>query len=237
MKNGSKSGKYNGIITREEESLIADIEELKKQGRWIIIGNHHSSKFPDYLPMFWYLWDDILEKTLFFTGPYNLEMNRREFPGYEFVAAVESGREEMHELMETVKLKLKKMKDQWGYIFLLPAGPWEDSGNKPFQALFGQILRWLCSGEDTQMVREIFQLWHFTLSIAKDFRMLKFSWKDFDLLIIPLLSSENWEAELIGHKEDDLSSEHSIIHFLKNRESKDFFIALRMGCIPLFEWG
>jgi len=39
-------------------------------------------------------------------------MNRKQFPGYEFVAAVERGREEMHELMEGVKLKLKKMKEE-----------------------------------------------------------------------------------------------------------------------------
>jgi len=33
MKNGSKSGKYNGFNILEEESLVADIERLKKQGR------------------------------------------------------------------------------------------------------------------------------------------------------------------------------------------------------------
>lgn len=144
MKNGAKRWPIRDVSVIDESWLQAQIHKLKEAGRGVIILNHHCSKFPDYLPAFWYLGDDILRQTLFFTGPYNLEMNRKQFPWYQFEPAVEGGRNEMHGLLEVLKMKLKAIHQEWGYIFLIPAWPWEDYGNnKPFQALFGQILRWL----------------------------------------------------------------------------------------------
>lgn len=143
MRNGQKRWPIQGIVISDQIRLQEDIKRLKQAWKWVIIWNHHSSKFPDYLPVFWCVWDDILQKTLFFTGPYNLEMNRKLFPDYQFEPAVERGKNEMHKLNLVLKGKLQEMKDKWGYIFLLPAWPGVDSGDKPFQALFGQILRGL----------------------------------------------------------------------------------------------
>ena len=102
-----------------------NLNEFKNSDKWLIISNHESWVFSDYLPIFAELWDEILKKSIFYTWAYNLEMNKKEFPDYNFRAATLTKREDVRELKENIKNDIAKIKEEWWYIFLIPS--WENT--------------------------------------------------------------------------------------------------------------
>lgn len=117
------------------------IENLKRLWKWIIISNHKSGNFSDYLPLFATLGDDILKKSIFYTGAYNLAMNKREFPEYEFRAATLKNRKDIIRLMKQIKNDIEKINDIWWYIFIIPS--WEGtSDDTEFKAIFQKMIKW-----------------------------------------------------------------------------------------------
>ncbi len=111
------------------------IDELKKQGKGIIISNHPSGVFSDYLPVFASLGDEILKKSIFYTGSWNLKMNQTEFPDYTFRAANNLGRIGLTQLQEDIK----KVNEEGGFLFIIPS--WADtSENRTFKGIFKRII-------------------------------------------------------------------------------------------------
>lgn len=138
-----KDGSYPDISFNPMK-LSTDIWILEERWRWIIIMNHDSWIFPDYLPIFGLVSDDILTKTTFYTWPYNLAMNRARFPWYHFESTVENDNfKDKKTLLEKVKTTTANLSAEWGYIFLMPAGAGKDDGGKPFQAIFSHIIKGL----------------------------------------------------------------------------------------------
>lgn len=128
-------GESGGIEIVDRDQLTSQIDALRKSWKWVIIFNHDSGIFADYLPHFWLLWDDILKNAVIYTADFNLPMNTAEFPGYDFRVANPQNLEGRKRLLE----ELKNIGDK--YVIILPAWPGKDPGNKPFQALFSHILK------------------------------------------------------------------------------------------------
>ena len=82
----------------------------------IIMSNHESWTFSDYLPLLAALWDGILKKTIFYTGSYNLSMNRKESPEYEFRSAALRTKNDVAILADQVTKDIKKMTEEWWNI-------------------------------------------------------------------------------------------------------------------------
>lgn len=126
----------------DDESKNA-INEFWKLGKWIIISEHKSWVFSDYLPLFSELPDDILKKSIFYTWSYNLSMNKREFPGYEFRPATLKNKKDKHEidnLKKQIEEDIKKVKEKWWYIFIIPS--WANTNkNAEFQAIFQRFIK------------------------------------------------------------------------------------------------
>lgn len=64
---------------RDNESKLA-FEEFKKNESWLIIWNHSSVTFSDYLVYFEDLWDETISKTAFYNWYKVIDWNRNEFP-------------------------------------------------------------------------------------------------------------------------------------------------------------
>lgn len=129
------------VEKRDPEKLAQHIAALKEHGKWIIIMNHHSGNFADYLPVFGFLGDDILEETTFFTGGYNLPMNTKEFPQYQFQRWDPLGWVEAKDFLKKIWWITVEKERDGGYIFLIPAWAGRDDGTKPFGAAFHHIIR------------------------------------------------------------------------------------------------
>lgn len=123
-----------------DDNSTRTIEELKESWKGIIISNHKSGVFSDYLPLFATLWDDVLNKSIFYTGSYNLTMNQREFPEYEFRPATLRTREDVIKLKDQIKNDVEKINSNWWYIFIIPS--WANtSEDAEFQAIFQRMIK------------------------------------------------------------------------------------------------
>ncbi|HMY81008.1 MAG TPA: hypothetical protein PK048_04170 [Candidatus Absconditabacterales bacterium] len=109
-------------------------------GKGIIISNHKSGVFSDYLPLFATLGDDILKKCIFYTGSYNRAMNQREFPDYVFRPATLRTRKDVIDLKDQLKNDIDYVNNNGGYIFIIPPGA-NISEDAEFQALFQRIIK------------------------------------------------------------------------------------------------
>lgn len=128
------------IIDEESRNNISKFHELWK---WIIISEHKSFNFSDYLPIFAELWDKILEKCVFYTWDWNLAMNQREFSNYQFRSATlkeNSTKEDKDNLKKQVQKDIEKVKREWWYIFIIPS--WDDSKElSNFKSLFREMIK------------------------------------------------------------------------------------------------
>ena len=119
-----------------------ELDEFKWNEKWLIISSHKSGNFADYLPIFAKLWDDILKKTIFYTWKYNLEMNRREFPDYNFQPATSGNITDSKKILENLEINIKKIENEWWYIFIMPS--WANIDNNwEFKGIFKRIMNWL----------------------------------------------------------------------------------------------
>ncbi len=123
-----------------EESLNA-IGQFKQWWRGIIMSSHPTWYFSDYLPLFATLGDQILKKAIFYTGAYNLSMNKREFPEYTFRAATLIVKEDAMNLKQQLAIDIEKINSDDGYIFIIPS--WETVGEDvPFKGISRRIIQW-----------------------------------------------------------------------------------------------
>lgn len=122
-----------------DDTSLEAIQSLKSAWQGIIISNHQSGVFSDYLPLFAALWDDILQKSIFYTGAYNLAMNQREFPDYQFRAATLKNREDVIRLKSDIQNDIATINYQWWYIFIIPS--WDNTApDAKFLAVFQRML-------------------------------------------------------------------------------------------------
>lgn len=132
--------KTNTSVDIDIES-ITSILDFKNLWKWIIISNHVSWVFSDYLPLFSILWDEILKKCIFYTWAYNLSMNKREFPEYEFRAATLKTRNDVFGLEKYLNEDIQKVNNEWWYIFIIPS--WNSTSNwTDFKAIFQRLIKW-----------------------------------------------------------------------------------------------
>lgn len=134
-KTGEQYLKKTGTQLILDEHSKWDIEALKNFGKGIIIANHPSGVFSDYLPLLSALGDDILKKTIFYTGRRNLKMNQKEFPNYDFRAATNLGKNGL----EILKKDIEKVNSTWWFLFIIPSGA-DTSQEAPFQGIFKRII-------------------------------------------------------------------------------------------------
>lgn len=109
------------IKTYVDKESFYQLENFKQSDRWVIITTHKSWVFSDYLPIFAKLWDEILKKSIFYTWEYNLNMNKREFPDYEFRATSSQNIKSTKAIIEKLYQDIKNIKNNWGYIFIIPS--------------------------------------------------------------------------------------------------------------------
>lgn len=115
------------------------IQDLKNLWKGIIIWNHQSGVFSDYLPLFAMLWDEILKKTIFYTGAYSVAMNQREFPAYTFRPATLRTRKDVLQLKTHIEDDMQKIDNTGWYIFIIPS--WSNtSEDAEFQAVFQRMI-------------------------------------------------------------------------------------------------
>ena len=125
--------KTNTTINSSEKTNNA-INALKEKWKWIIIANHESWVFSDYLPLFSLLTEEILKNCIFYTASHNLAMNKREFPDYEFRPAKAAKLS-----IKNLENDIRKIEKDWWYIFLIPA--WENTDDDaPFLWIFKKII-------------------------------------------------------------------------------------------------
>lgn len=111
------------------------IDKFKRYGKGIIISNHPSGVFSDYLPVFASLGDEILKKSIFYTGSWNLKMNQTEFPDCTFRSANNLWKTGLIQLQEDIK----KVNEKGGFLFIIPS--WADtSENRTFKGIFKRII-------------------------------------------------------------------------------------------------
>lgn len=139
MGNGEKRWKHVHMNV-DEVALRRDILALKDAWKWIIILNHASWIFADYLPAFWYLGDDILSETTLYTAGFNLPMNQSEFPEYDFREANPTTIKKKKQLLYELWARILEIEWQGWYLFIVPAWIGKDDGNKPFLPAFNHIL-------------------------------------------------------------------------------------------------
>ncbi len=140
MKNGKKRSELRGVELPNRDELQAYIEALKAEWKWVIILNHASWIFADYLPIFWYIGDDILSETTIYTAGFNLAMNQAEFPDYDFRSVDPTTHRKKKQFLTELWARCIEIEREWGYIFIVPAWPGRDDGNKPFLAAFNHIV-------------------------------------------------------------------------------------------------
>jgi hypothetical protein len=128
------------IQVNKWDNVTIDIEKLKNAWKGFIIWTHATWIFIDYLPLFTQLGDDVLKKCIFYTGEYNLTMNQREFPDYQFRAVPEWRQTWLAKwFRERLKEDIQKVKENGWYIFLMPAGGGRDYG-QDFKAIFSRLI-------------------------------------------------------------------------------------------------
>lgn len=128
------SKNYNVEI---DEVSKQSIQELQKNQKWVIISNHQNMNFSDYLPLFEQLWEDILEKTVFYTWEWNLNMNESLFENNDFRQATFRNITDWKNIVNQLQVDLEKIENQWWYIFIIPTGA---SREEKFQWLFKRIV-------------------------------------------------------------------------------------------------
>lgn len=155
MGNGNKRGKHMNMHV-DEKSLNDDIFALKDAWRWIIILNHASWIFADYLPTFWFLGDDLLREATIYTAGFNLPMNEQEFPDYDFRRVNPKSIKDKKTFLTGLWERILEI-EWWGwYLFIVPAWPGKDEGNKPFLAAFNHIVSQISSDTPILALRTTF---------------------------------------------------------------------------------
>ena len=114
------------------------IESFKNEKSGVIISNHQNMNFADYLPLFTWLWEEILSKCIFYSGEWNIPMNEKLFPNNEFRAATFRNISDWKKLVIQLDEDIKKIENEWGYIFVIPT--WASLESK-FQAIFDRIVK------------------------------------------------------------------------------------------------
>lgn len=118
-----------------DQESISNIEYIKNKWCWIIISNHIDFTFADYLWLFSAFWKEILDKVIYYTWVYNLNMNKREFPNNEFRQATKINIESLLLL----KNDIKEINSWNWYIFIIPS--WDDeTKNAKFKWIFKKII-------------------------------------------------------------------------------------------------
>ncbi len=114
------------------------IEVLRDQRKWVIISNHQNMNFSDYLPLFEQLGEEILEKTIFYTAEWNLDMNNSIFKNNEFRQATFKNISDWKNIIYELQNDLERIQNEWGYIFIIPT--WASKEEK-FQWIFRRIVQ------------------------------------------------------------------------------------------------
>lgn len=107
--------------------------------KWIIISNHQSGNFSDYLPLFSIFWDKVLKNGPCYTGIYNFNMNKREFPEYTFRPATMRTIQDGKDIINYIDNDTKYLKNTWWFLFELPSWA-ETSEEAEFQGIFRRII-------------------------------------------------------------------------------------------------
>ncbi len=165
-----------------------ELEKFKKGDRWLIIATHSSWNFADYLPIFAELWDEILKKSVFYTGAYNKKMNEVEFPDYTFRAATLEKKEDVKKLIKNIENDIEKVSREWWYIFIIPA--WESTEQKAeFKSIFKRFVDKLDDNISVLTSRVIHEWnpnyinilrwkWFETELVFKNMKVSNFKWRN-----------------------------------------------------------
>jgi len=136
-----------------DQKSMQNIEEFSQEEKGIIISNHESWVFSDYLPLFAKLWEEIMKKSIFYTWAYNLSMNKREFPDYQFRSATLTKREDVIILKQQIVEDINNIKKNGGFIFIMPSWASTDS-NAEFQSIFRRMVE-LIDGDTKILVNQV----------------------------------------------------------------------------------
>lgn len=152
------------VIDKQAEE---EIEKLREYEKWIIILNHSSSIFSDYLPLFAILKEPILKKILIYTWSYNLEMNKKEFLNYEFRSWTIKERRDIIELKKQIKEDVENIENNGWYIFIIPS--WSNINiDADFWGIFLKMIKWI-NPETPVLVNHVEHEWDKQyLQIAKN---------------------------------------------------------------------
>lgn len=148
-----------------DDSSKVEIEKLRKDGKGIIISNHSSWIFTDYLPLFAQLWEEVLNKCIFYTWDYNLEMNKREFPNLSFRSATIpnwANIEYVKSMKEQLEKDVESIIKEWWYIFMIASWANNDE-NAKFLSLFTRVIKLLeKTNENVQVLaNKVTHSWNF----------------------------------------------------------------------------
>lgn len=155
LKNTNTLCEYNDNISPIE------ISDFIKWWKWLIISNHSSITFADYLPLFARLWDEVLKKCVFFNWYKVIKANSKEFKDYvlratnsvksynkspewkQDINSINPNFSWTKKILETIDLDISRItSNEWWYVFLIPMWEWDEWN---FKWIFKRFIKWLPS--------------------------------------------------------------------------------------------